>query len=111
MKTKVEFLKDRLIDLFSREEPFVITIDGEWGVGKTHFWNDFKEEHLKEKKVSYVSLFGKDNIQDIRTDIILQISKKDEYISKSKGFVSNIKSSFGLIADALRYVGSYLAKL
>ncbi len=113
MKTKVEFLKDRLIDLFSREEPFVITLDGDWGVGKTHFWNNFKEEHLKEKKVSYVSLFGKDSIQDIRTDIILQISKKDELINKSKSFLSKIGNIVGVNGEDMKFTlsGSILSSL
>lgn len=113
MKTNVDFLKDRLIDLFGRDESFVISIDGEWGVGKTRFWNNFKDEYLKDKKVSYVSLFGKDNIESIRMDIIFQISKKDEYISKSKGFFSNLKSSIGLKDEDvnLGLTGSVLSSL
>ncbi|NYT27744.1 MAG: hypothetical protein H0A76_07500 [Candidatus Thiodubiliella endoseptemdiera] len=41
-------------------------------MGKTYFWHDFKEE-LADKKTAYVSLFGKEKIADIRTDVFLQI--------------------------------------
>jgi hypothetical protein len=37
-------------------------------VGKTYFWHQFKEQ-LTGKKVAYVSLFGKETISSIRTDI------------------------------------------
>lgn len=88
MKTKVDFLKDRLIDLFNKKDPFVISLNGEWGVGKTHFWNDFKSVHLENKTITYTSLFGKDSIQSIKMDIILQLSKRNKYIEKSKGWLS-----------------------
>jgi hypothetical protein len=41
-------------------------------VGKTYFWHQFKEQ-LTDKKVAYVSLFGKETISSIRTDIFLQV--------------------------------------
>ncbi|MGA1932610.1 hypothetical protein ACH5BF_07785 [Arcobacter sp. YIC-464] len=101
--TNVDFLKDRLDKLLNGDDSLVITLDGEWGVGKTTFWKKFVKDNLENKKVSYTSLFGKDTIQDIRTDIILQISKKDEYLNKSKKFFSNIKHSIGLKDDDINF--------
>jgi hypothetical protein len=43
-------------------------LNGKWGVGKTYFWHQFKEQ-LTDKKVAYISLFGKETISSIRTDI------------------------------------------
>ena len=96
MKDNIRFLANRLKDLFSRDDAFVLSINGKWGVGKTHFWKKFRKNELAdEKNLAYVSLFGKETIQDIRTDIILQISKKDSYINSVGGAISNVKSSFG----------------
>jgi hypothetical protein len=41
-------------------------------VGKTYFWHQFKEQ-LTDKKVAYISLFGKETISSIRTDVFLQV--------------------------------------
>ena len=78
----IEELKKRLINIFNKDDAFVITLSGEWGVGKTYFWNEFEEKHLKNKQVAYVSLFGKNKIEDIREAIILQISKTNKFLKK-----------------------------
>ena len=78
-KSEVERLNERLLDIFQLDEGFVVALNGEWGIGKTFFWNKFIEDNfadrIKRKEVVYVSLFGKETIKDIQTDIILQISK------------------------------------
>jgi FtsZ-binding cell division protein ZapB len=48
-------------------------LSGEWGIGKTYFWNAFKEDFLAEKKVIYISLFGKNSLEEIQAEVILQI--------------------------------------
>ena len=35
--TEVEKLNDRLKELFKLDEGFVVSLNGKWGVGKTHF--------------------------------------------------------------------------
>ena len=111
-KTDVEFLIDRLKELFSRDEHFVLKINGKWGVGKTHFWNYFSENHL-DKNIAYVSLFGKETIQDIKTDIILQISKKDAFINSVSGSILNIRSNLGLKEEELNFGvnGSFISSM
>ncbi|WP_404873351.1 P-loop NTPase fold protein, partial [Klebsiella pneumoniae] len=44
---------------------------GEWGVGKTHFWNHYYEDEIKKGEIdrlaySYVSLFGLNSIGEIK---------------------------------------------
>jgi len=90
--TIVDKITKRFKELFNKPNAFVITLNGEWGVGKTHFWNNFCEAHLTDKKVAYISLFGKENIQEIRSDIIMQISTKDMIIKKSKEFLPIISN-------------------
>jgi hypothetical protein len=46
-------------------------------VGKTYFWHQFKEQ-LTDKKVAYISLFGKETISSIRTDVFLQVIPKKQ---------------------------------
>ncbi len=89
--TYITNLKERLKNIFKKDKPIVISINGKWGVGKTYFWHDFKEE-LADKKTAYVSLFGKEKIADIRTDIFLQVmSKNEKIVTKTKELVKSIK--------------------
>ncbi|HGB0244305.1 TPA: hypothetical protein ACIUS2_000426, partial [Shigella sonnei] len=47
----------------------VAVIKGDWGVGKTHYWNSFYTKHsegLDFNAYSYVSLFGVNSIGDIK---------------------------------------------
>ena len=41
--SEVDKVNGRLKDLFELDESFVIALNGEWGIGKTHFWNKFVE--------------------------------------------------------------------
>ncbi|WP_369176825.1 P-loop NTPase fold protein [Candidatus Thiodubiliella endoseptemdiera] len=90
-KTMHITIKERLKNIFKKDEPIVISINGKWGVGKTYFWHKSKEE-LADKKTAYVSLFGKEKIADIRTDIFLQVmSKNEKIVTKTKELVKSIK--------------------
>ncbi len=90
-KTMHITIKERLKNIFKKDEPIIISINGKWGVGKTYFWHKSKEE-LTDKKTAYVSLFGKEKIADIRTDIFLQVmSKNEKIVTKTKELVKSIK--------------------
>ncbi|SMN13565.1 hypothetical protein BHECKSOX2_688 [Bathymodiolus heckerae thiotrophic gill symbiont] len=87
----VENLKKRLKNILEKDDSTVVSINGKWGVGKTYFWNEFKEE-LINQKTAYISLFGKEKISDIRTDIFLQvISKREEAVKNFKALFKGIK--------------------
>lgn len=85
--------------IFDEYESFVIAIKGSWGSGKTYFWNQFKSNELSDKQYAYVSLFGKDSLEEIKRDMILQISVKDKHLLSVKEKISDIKSSFGFKDD------------
>ncbi len=105
-----ENLKHYLIE---KEKPFLldennngktIMLSGEWGSGKTHFWQKeiepiLKEELLKINKAClYVSLYGKDNLDSLKKEILINASSMDDLLSKevsSFGFdvLSSIKDS------------------
>ncbi|QNM88694.1 P-loop NTPase fold protein [Aliarcobacter cryaerophilus] len=94
--TEVEKLNDKLKELFKLDEGFVVTLNGEWGVGKTHFWNKFVENNLskelEKKEIAYVSLFGKDKLSEIESDIMLQISR----IEKIKDIINKTVGTAGI---------------
>ncbi|CAB5498471.1 hypothetical protein AZO1586R_769 [Bathymodiolus azoricus thioautotrophic gill symbiont] len=76
-------LEKKLTNILTKDESVVISINGKWGVGKTYFWHKFKNQLTDKNKTAYISLFGKETIADIRTDISLQvISKGEETLKK-----------------------------
>jgi len=85
IKSKIE---DKFIDLLRKESAICMVLNGKWGVGKTYFWQKFAEINSKKlnKKFAYISLFGKDDIKQIKQEIILQayrISRTISEISKN----------------------------
>lgn len=74
-------IEERLEEILERKVGTCIVLDGEWGVGKTTFWKKFSDAKFKENSV-YVSLFGKESIQEIKQEIGMQIYKRNKYISE-----------------------------
>jgi len=76
-----------------------IMLSGAWGSGKTHFWQNEVSPKLKEKQTNiYVSLYGKESIDEIRFDILKEAYNsqvKENFISKSASLLSRIAPSFG----------------
>lgn len=115
-------LENSLKELLKRKDALCISINGEWGVGKTVFWKKFVDTNFSTlnnnyllsigkkdikrlnckgviRKIKrafnknavnavYVSLFGKDSLQEIREDLLQQVFKSNNFISK-------IKNKFG----------------
>ncbi len=107
-KTMHITIKERLKNIFKKDEPIVISINGKWGVGKTYFWHDFKEE-LTNKKTAYVSLFGKETISDIRTDVFLQIISNSKFLPKGEQVVKSAKEFIKTINPS--YVSAFVPLL
>lgn len=64
----------RSLDSFFAGDDRVLVIKGAWGVGKTYFWDKYiesriKNQDLKQIAYSYVSLFGKTSLADIRATV------------------------------------------
>lgn len=65
-----------VLDTFiSSSEPSVIVIRGAWGIGKTHFWNNYVSDKASSgackvvNDYSYVSLFGIDSLSNLKRAI------------------------------------------
>jgi len=89
-KNKIEITLKKLI--LKEQKEFVAMISGEWGIGKTHFWNDFNEKHLKnKKKVVYISLFGLNSLDEIKNEVIFQLSKYTKNLNKYRDRIKSLK--------------------
>ncbi|MDE4455006.1 P-loop NTPase fold protein [Psychrobacter sp. DAB_AL62B] len=84
-------IEKKLLKLINNKDSFAIALTGEWGIGKTRFWNNFYEENhtdLGVNKYSYVSLFGIDSIEALKFEIALsthETTQKKDYLSGLKG--------------------------
>jgi len=82
-------LKDLILN---NKREFVALISGEWGIGKTYFWNEFKEKYLQnQKNVVYISLFGLNSLDEIKHEIIIQLSKYTKYLNKYRDKIKSLK--------------------
>lgn len=95
----------REIDRFLRSsEPEVMAIKGDWGSGKTHTWNRLVREASKDKQIalkrySYVSLFGAESLDSLKT-AIFQYSTGTDAIDSEIGF-DMVKSNTDQLAERL----------
>lgn len=48
------------------KEGVVISLQGNWGIGKTYFWDEFAKHSWNENQQVYISLFGKHKLDDIK---------------------------------------------
>ena len=96
----VENLEKKLSNLIDKENPFAIALTGEWGVGKTQFWNDFKKKYQDQfrlRKYAYVSLFGIDSLESLKYEIAVKTHKVDQSEDRMQG----AKSLFNKALDTV----------
>ena len=69
--------KDELLNVllnFYKSDENVILIDGKWGSGKTYLINEFIQ-NFNKLPVYYVSMLGSRNVNDINTNLYIEINK------------------------------------
>jgi len=94
--------------LLTKENPYLlddnnngktIMLSGKWGSGKTHFWQNEIEPKLKKEQIAiYISLYGKESINEIKFDIFKEAYNsqiKEDIISKSASLFHSVAPSFG----------------
>lgn len=72
---------------------YAILVNGEWGVGKTYYYETYLKKIIEEegKKSIRVSLYGKDNINSILDDITYSILQETINLSKLESSLPKIK--------------------
>lgn len=69
--------KDELLNVllnFYKSDENVILIDGKWGSGKTYLINEFIH-NFNKLPIYYVSMLGSRNVNDINTNLYIEINK------------------------------------
>ncbi len=89
--------------LSKEKHGLVITVKGKWGSGKTYFIKNLLDE--EREKYAYISLFGKNSINEITQEIVLKISK----FRKILGDVSLILKQLGGLFTHIGAVGNLLS--
>lgn len=84
--------------ILSDDREFVAMLSGEWGIGKTYFWKEFTKNHLKDKDVVYISLFGKYSLADIETEIVTKLYK---YNKSLKNYTKHLNTVGNMASKAM----------
>lgn len=82
---KISDLKNKLDDELGNIYS-VVLINGEWGIGKSFFLKNYS----KEKKYIYLSMFGLENLQELKLSFYYKISKFNTFAYKVKKFFSGL---------------------
>jgi hypothetical protein len=72
--TAINLLKREVMRFLASDEPEVLCIRGQWGVGKTYAWREFLKEAknndaIGPSKYAYVSLFGVQSLEQMKNAI------------------------------------------
>lgn len=84
-----ETIKNTLDSFFSEQDFSVLVLRGAWGIGKTHFWENYIREKIRIKKIeqtaySYVSLFGLHSLSELKSKVFCvgEILKPKEEVKR-----------------------------
>lgn len=98
--TSTALAKDEMTRFWTSDEAEVLCVHGDWGVGKTHAWNEVRKSTAPKKTpYSYVSLFGLESIEAAKlaimegNDVVKDLTNTD---SKARRYLEelNKQSSF-----------------
>ncbi|MEZ8760375.1 P-loop NTPase fold protein [Vibrio splendidus] len=98
----VKLVKKQVHEFLKNKDPEVLVIKGKWGIGKTHSWNSFLNEYKKDSKMrsySYVSLFGANELNDIKR-VIFEHTTDLEILGDSESFTT-VKNNYDSISKKL----------
>lgn len=88
----MDYITNAIDNYIDNKDPYALQIDGEWGSGKTFFINDFSKTTQKAK-VIYFSIYGYNDFQNLKTELLSQIATElDQSSIFKKG--NKIRSTF-----------------
>lgn len=92
---EIKEIKASILNYIEEEDSFALFLDGEWGIGKTHFINNeiiFKESP-DSYDTAYISLYEKTSLKDIKESIFAELlgnlKTNKQFKNKIKKFISN----------------------
>ncbi|PEM56126.1 P-loop NTPase fold protein [Bacillus wiedmannii] len=94
----MKYIIDSIINYIEQENTnYAILINGEWGCGKTYFWNKILKNKIenieingKKQKTAYLSLYGITSIEEINKRIVV-----DHVFKNSETFKNISESKWG----------------
>ena len=97
----VENIEKRLSDIIKTEDAFALALTGDWGIGKTYLWKNFRDknrESFSGKKYAYISLFGLDSLESLKLAIATEVQTDAANDSPLNVDVSkHVKKLFGFV--------------
>ncbi|MFC1552660.1 P-loop NTPase fold protein, partial [Candidatus Latescibacterota bacterium] len=113
----VEIVEKEVKRFLSTDTPEVLAIRGAWGVGKTYAWKKYIKEAQEKKlialnKYSYVSLFGINSLDILKSSLFEQITSKgfmgsepnlETFILNAKSLLNNLGSKFSSLLGSAKY--------
>ncbi|WP_431686613.1 hypothetical protein [Hahella sp. NBU794] len=99
----LDVIKNQIDKFLASEEPGVMAIKGEWGVGKTFAWNKYllkakNENRIGLRKYSYISMFGINSVDVFKYSIFENVIDKI-LIGKEANVDTFKKNSADLLAS------------
>lgn len=93
----------------SSSDKSCVLIDGAWGIGKTHFIQNY----FSEDELIYVSVFGKNSVKDIEKSILIhslpgfnKFNEDSGFTKVTQGFINDLSKKFlGVNIDS--YLNSF----
>lgn len=88
--------KDELLNVllnFYKSDENVILIDGKWGSGKTYLINEFIH-NFNKLPIYYVSMLGSRNVNDINTNLYIEINKHSSINQVVPSSINPLKIKF-----------------
>lgn len=88
--------KDELLTVllnFYKSDENVILIDGKWGSGKTYLINEFIH-NFNKLPIYYVSMLGSRNVNDINTNLYIEINKHSSINQVVPSSINPLKIKF-----------------
>jgi len=80
-------VKRTLKEFITSNNPTTLALTGEWGVGKTYFWQDFIKDNLPtDIRYAYVSLFGINSAENLKKAIVnngIKFAGPKKFIAKT----------------------------
>ena len=122
MTTSVEMTRIEIKRFLRGDEPAVLCVTGGWGVGKTFLWRSVLDElrssgGLSLTRYSYVSLFGLNSLEDIKSSLFENMEWLDQeptnYSQKGKAGARALAArskKLSELAGALPWVGQAFSK-
>ena len=122
MTTSAETAKAEIARFLKGNEPGVLCITGEWGVGKTFLWRQVLDHQRKTNglsitRYSYVSLFGLNSLDDVKSAVFENMEWLDQDATSftqrgkagAKALAARAKK-LSELAGALPWVGQAFTK-